>query len=172
MAVNIRQCCQKIKLHVQKKKERKKVLRKLTGLFWNWALKFFSSLAKTDEQHCQNCIRSVQKTELRENFCQESFSDTIFSNFELVFDGLFKKLEIFVWVIKTSIIMSRRTFWELVFEFLSRFFLFFDFELKVSGFWHKSMATALITASCISTGKDMVGKHRKLFRASDVERSF
>ena len=35
-------------------------------------------------------------------------------------------------------------------------FLFLDVELKVSGFWHKNMATAVITASHISTGK----KHR------------
>ena len=50
------------------KEERREeaLLRKLTGLFWFWAHKFFSSLAKIDEQRCQNCIRFVQKTELRE----------------------------------------------------------------------------------------------------------
>ena len=153
---------------IKRKKKGKKFLRKLTGLFWFWAHKFFSSLAKIDEQCCRNCIQFVQKTELRE-FCQEIFSVIIFSDFELVFDGLFKKLKFFVGVVKTSIIMSRRTFWEFIFEFVSSLFLFFDFELKVSGCWHKSLATAVITASHISMGKGMVGKLRKLFRASNVE---
>ena len=156
----------------KRKKKGKIFLRELTGLFWFWAHKFFSSLAKIDEQRCQNCIQFVQKTELREKrFVKKILAIVFFSNLEPVFDGLFKKLEIFVGVVKTSIIMSRWTFWELVFEFFSSFFWFFGFELKVSGFWHKSLATAVITASHISVGRVMVGKLRKLFRASDVERS-
>ena len=61
LAVNNRQCCQKIKLHVQKKKEEKTLLGKLTTL----SKKTLNFLAKDDQQSWQNCSRFVQRTELR-----------------------------------------------------------------------------------------------------------
>ena len=117
------------------KRRVKSFLRKLTVLFWFWAHKFFSSLAKIDEERCQNCIRFVQKTELREkSFVKKILAIVFFSDFLLVFDGLFKKLEFFVGVVETGIIMSRITFWEISFEFFQVLSCFMTLSWKIMDF--------------------------------------
>ena len=67
-------------------------LRKLTILFWFWAYKTFSSLAKIDQQRCQNCIRCVQGNKLREwKFCRKKCNDIVFPDNEFFFAGGFAK---------------------------------------------------------------------------------
>ena len=58
---------------------------------WFWALKFFSSLAKIDEQRSQNCIQFVQKTELREKVLSRKFHKSIFFEFWVSFWWFFPK---------------------------------------------------------------------------------
>ena len=78
------------------KRRVKSFLRKLTVLFWFWAHKFFSSLAKIDEERCQNCIRFVQKTELMEkSFVKKILAIVFFFGFFVSFWWSFQKIGIF-----------------------------------------------------------------------------
>ena len=81
-------------------------------------------------------------------------------------------MEFFVGVVKTAIIMSRQTFWEFIFVIFSSFFCFWTLSWQFLDFCVKVWPLLSLLQATFPREKNIVGKLRKLFRASDVERFF
>ena len=136
LALNIRQCCQKVKLKVQNKKNGKQSSKnsQLLILAWLWEknIQLFGRKGSATLSNLHSMCRKIKLREIK--LCRKNCSDSISSDYELIFAGLFAK----TWNLRLGCqncnIHVQTDVLNNYFRLLFRLFLFLDFELKVPGF--------------------------------------
>ena len=138
LAINIRQCCHNIKIHVQKRKRTEKIsweTHKFLTFFWLWAKIFQFFVEKWSATLPKlHSVCSRKKIDGKK-FCRKNCSDRVFFRFMSQFSLDFsQRFENFAGVVKTATFMSGRTFWAFIFENLSSYFCFWTLSWKFLDF--------------------------------------